>query len=555
MSRRSLRAMGYIKRNLHVGRFMRCAGLIASWLIAVGCLSAAGQENDDAAPVVRRPVVPGVRRSAGSRAAGERKAAARVQRNELRQAAAEEPPADEPPAELPPAKDSPPAEMPADEAIPQSKPPRGRAPAASRPDASPPTVESAPPHELLSEELEESDLPDDCCVCGGRGNCSFCGGCSSGGAFGLGVLNGFYVRMEYLAWATKGMNVPPLLTTSPDGTPAASAGVLGQNGTTVLLGNSVMNGGGRNGGRITMGGWLDPCRKWGVEGDYFALNDKSTQFFRSSTGSPILAQPFIDSTDGLPNADLIAIPTTHVGSFAANIPTRFQGTGVRGLYNLCCWEGCGARFWDGCPTPSAKRIDFLFGYRFLRLDDGIDTQTNVTLSAPAPAGSFISQDSFRTKNQFSGFDLGTVMQFRRARWSLDLTTKFAIGDTHSVISIAGNTVITNPTASTVTTNTGGILAQRTNIGTYTRNSFSMVPELNLLVGYQLTPVWRATCGYTLIYWSRVYRAGDQIDLTVNPNLFPPEANPFTGALRPAFLGGVATDYWATGVSAGMEARW
>ena len=40
----------------------------------------------------------------------------------------------------------------------------------------------------------------------------------------------------------------------------------------------------------------------------------------------------------------------------------------------------------------------------------------------------------------------------------------------------------------------------------------------------------ALAGYSLIYFGNVVRAGDQIDLDVNPNLLPPEANPFTGPL-------------------------
>ena len=49
-----------------------------------------------------------------------------------------------------------------------------------------------------------------------------------------------------------------------------------------------------------------------------------------------------------------------------------------------------------------------------------------------------------------------------------------------------------------------------------------MPELGVTLGYQLNPCWRATLGYTFIYWSRVARAGDQIDRDINPDLFPPE---------------------------------
>ena len=53
----------------------------------------------------------------------------------------------------------------------------------------------------------------------------------------------FWVGMDYLAWSVKGDRLPPLVTTSPAGTPLAQAGVLGPPGTTVLFGDSSVNGG------------------------------------------------------------------------------------------------------------------------------------------------------------------------------------------------------------------------------------------------------------------------------------------------------------------------
>ena len=105
-----------------------------------------------------------------------------------------------------------------------------------------------------------------------------------------------------------------------------------------------------------------------------------------------------------------------------------------------------------------------------------------------------------------------------------------------------------------TDRTGGLLAQRTNIGTYERNQFTMVPELGATVGYQITRRLRATAGYSLIYMGNVVRPGDQVDLNVNPNLLPPENVPFSGALRPQFHF-VETDYCIQGLNFGGEFRW
>ena len=90
---------------------------------------------------------------------------------------------------------------------------------------------------------------------------------------------------------------------------------------------------------------------------------------------------------------------------------------------------------------------------------------------------------------------------------------------------------------------------------YQTDEFAVVPELGLTVGYQLNPCWKVTAGYTWLYWSRVARAGDQIDRNLNPDLFPEEANPpADDHLRPRFRF-VHDDFWAHGLRAWFGRRW
>jgi hypothetical protein len=58
-------------------------------------------------------------------------------------------------------------------------------------------------------------------------------------------------------------------------------------------------------------------------------------------------------------------------------------------------------------------------------------------------------------------------------------------------------------------------------------------------------------GYTFLYWSSVVRAGDQIDLTVNPNLLSDTPG---GPARPSFAFH-ETGIWAQGLSLGVELAW
>ena len=74
------------------------------------------------------------------------------------------------------------------------------------------------------------------------------------------------------------------------------------------------------------------------------------------------------------------------------------------------------------------------------------------------------------------------------------------------------------------------------------------------MGYRVTNRLSASLGYSLIWWYQVARPGDQIDPTVNPNLIPPEAVPFTGPLRPEFR--FRDDsFWAQGINLGLTYRW
>jgi hypothetical protein len=397
---------------------------------------------------------------------------------------------------------------------------------------------------ILGEEFGPSCGPDGCNHCGRFGNRI--------GPCGPGCFGGMYVRTEYLLWGTKGADLPALVTTSPAGTPQVDAGVLGEPGTEILFGDESVNSNVRSGGRLTLGWWFDPCRRLGIEGDYFAIKDETDDFHESSQGNPILARPFYDILDGEENASLTAFPGLTSGQIRAEAETRFQGAGVRAIYNLCCGDGCGTSCITCCPVATGYRFDAVVGYRFLRLDDRVTVVENATSLDSALPGSFFITDSFETENQFHGVDLGTSWSWCKGCFSLDLLSKIALGNTRSRTAIAGSTTITeNGSAETFN---GGILAQRTNIGSYSADEFAVVPELGFNVGYQINPCWRATIGYTFIYWSRVARAGEQIDRDLNPNLFPPEETDVTTHLRPEFNLSY-TDFWAQGMTVGLEGSW
>jgi len=365
--------------------------------------------------------------------------------------------------------------------------------------------------------------------------------------------NPWWVQAEYLLWWTKGMWVPPLLTTSPNNTPAYQAGVLDQPGTQIVIGDQELLTGSHSGGRIRFGTWADPCRTWAVQGEYFWLGTVAQHVARQSNGNPILARPFTNALTGQEDSELVAYPGIIFGGLQVDASGQLQSAGGALRVNYCT----GPRFSpllarSPCDPPGSIRWDCLLGYRFVRLDERLSVHEMVTSLDQESPGDFDIQDVFATRNQFHGADLGLVCNLEQSCWSLELLLRTALGNMHQTASIDGRTTTT---VNGVPTNQlGGILAQRTNIGTFTQDRFAMVPEVGVTLGRWLTPRLRLTVGYTLLYVSSVLRPGEQIDTTLNPNLFPPEEVPFTGPARPAPTLH-ATSLWAQGLNVGLNYRW
>jgi len=330
-----------------------------------------------------------------------------------------------------------------------------------------------------------------------------------------------------------------LVTTSPSTADREVAGVLGQD-TSVVFGGTSLNTDMRSGGRFSIGSWLRADQLVGIEASYLFLGRESTAYGADSDGIPILARPFFNIVSGAQSADLIAFENVSEGSIGVDASTEFDSVEVlfrRGLFADC-----------------AYRMDFLAGWRYGMLDDHLsihEVKTSVDPQGPAPVGTVLDRtDVFDTRNEFNGGALGVVLRGRRCRWSLELLMKLALGSTTSTVRINGSTTTTIPGDGTETY-TGGLLAQGTNIGSYSASGFAIMPELGVRLSYDFTPRLCGTFGYTFLYLSRVARPGDQIDLDLNPSQFPP--GELEGAPRPEF-DFVFSDFWAQGMSLGLEYR-
>lgn len=351
---------------------------------------------------------------------------------------------------------------------------------------------------------------------------------------------------EYLMWWQKGMNLPPLVTTS--GT-AADAGVLGRDTTGTLFGgDDDFVSESLNGMRFRLGFWLDACHRWGIEAEHFGLDTERDSFNASGNGAPILARPFFNMETNSNDAELVSFPNVVNGTINVDVTSSLEGTAVQLRHLLCCSSGCAELGLCCMPRAYSSRLEAMAGWRRLELDEMLSITEN--LDADDGSGSFDINDRFDARTHFNGFNFGILYHRQRGPWSLDLAGKLAIGANRQSVTIAGSTVTTTDTVERFNS---GILAGPSNIGHYERNRFAMVPEIGVTGGYNWSRNLRFTLGYTFIYWSNVVRPGDQVDLDLNPSQFPPAVVGANVSARPGFQFN-ETDYWVQGWSVGAEYR-
>lgn len=396
--------------------------------------------------------------------------------------------------------------------------------------------------------------------CGPDCGCSMCGELPSGRAWRpaltLSLPQDGWISFEGLTMWTDGMGVPPLVTTSPQGTPFTDAGVLTRPGTQTLYGGENVLRGSTDAWRLNFGFWLDRCHTWGVGADYIELDRRNETFSATSTGDPILARPFFNTLTGREDSELVAFNNGTTiqltGTVTVNSYSELAGGGFYVRRMMCCDEGCSQGLFCGCNEHYCSRKEFRVGYRYLELNEAVTIGEDLVNSGAINRGRFDITDAFKTTNQFNGIDLAWSQRVTRNYWTFEAMVHLGVGNTNQNVVVAGQTTIVDENG-TSTAYDEGILALSTNSGTYEQDQFAVLPEINLTLGYQLTDHIRATLGYTGIYWSNVVRPGQHIPTMANPDFFPPVITS-TGDPRPLFAFDT-TDYWAHGLSYGIEYRW
>jgi putative beta barrel porin BBP7 len=341
---------------------------------------------------------------------------------------------------------------------------------------------------------------------------------------------------EVLLWWMKGTDLPPIVGTSPPGTPRIDASVIGTPGYQTLYGADISGRDLQAGGRITLGTWLDATHNAGIGVRFFALDGTAEHFDAVTNGSPILGRPFFNVLLNREDAALIGFP----GEVAGNVHAKFTN-------NLM---GTDAYFRVMLERSRLRRLDLLSGYQFMRMDDDlrVDSTSDIIDPNSLAFGARVNIfDRFRATNEFHGAMVGLQGVMGRGNWSLTALGKIGVGNNHQQVIIDGGQTLSFPPGPGTFT-PGGLLAQPSNMGIHVRDRICAIPELTLNLAYHIRPTVSVHVGYNFIWMSNVVVSGDHIDRRVNLSQVP---GPVIGPNLPAFQFN-STEYWVQGINLGVN---
>lgn len=348
-----------------------------------------------------------------------------------------------------------------------------------------------------------------------------------------------WLHFDYLMVRIKAGPLPaPVLTVNDDPTSIAA---LNEPGTRVLVGGDS----GRdfdfdylNGLRFTAGAWLDSDGRFGAEVSGFQVGPRGAGYSARADGT----------------GPVLAIPVNAASPFGAN-PAGETSLNPGGSASIARVDSS-VEAWGGelnallFPTSDDDfTLGYLIGGRYFGMQETFDLVDR--FYDAANTGMVTVRDSFQTRNQFAGVNLGGSAQWASGRWAAALTGKLAVGVVRQCLDIRGATVVNGaPFGMADTVFPGGVFSQPSNIGHHSRDTFGVLPEANMRVAFTVTQNLKVSVGYEAMYLNSVLRPGDQIDRTVNVNQSMLFGGGAGGPARPA---APMTDsgLWMHGVSFGV----
>jgi hypothetical protein len=383
------------------------------------------------------------------------------------------------------------------------------------------------------------------------------------------VVSGAVFPLEALpsAAGTVSLDVDAVLWLSPihrsGGTSAVTApvGTVPAINTADTFGDERLSRRANPGARVALGYWWTADDPWapagriplyGVETRFFFVGQRSATV--SEDQSPTLTRPFYSLNDGSLSGVVVAAPGLATGALTVTASESLWGGEANYWSNL---------YYDWPGTTCS--VEGMVGVRYLNLRDDIRIgRVSAFNAAPVgfPAYAFLAgnliseQESFATRNQFLGGQVGVRGNMFFDKLVISGELKLAVGNVNEQITIQGSQTRTLPSGQVLVASRA-LLALPSNIGRHNRNQFAEVPEMGVKFAFPINNYLTIAAAFNTMYWSRIARPADQIDRVIDTSQIPsfPSAGAAPGLLGRPTVPFTQSDYWLFGAMLTAEFTW
>ena len=363
----------------------------------------------------------------------------------------------------------------------------------------------------------------------------------------------FWTETEYVAWHIKPYQKSiPLVVTAP-GTSEKS--LLGKDASTVIdSGNRASQM--RSGVRCILGYWFDDAQSYAAEATFLFLvvnPEEKHAASDGSPGSPFLAFPFFDATRQKESSKAIAQPGVFSGTANFRVSNYMQGVEFNGVGRFFDVNSFVPRF-TACGEAD---LELLVGLRYWNFREKLTfLTTNAGLQSPFFTSG--TKDEFIASNQFYGAQIGAKACYTWNKFFFDIKLRVAAGAMRKKIRIDGQ-LITDEfnLLGVLTAFPYGYLTGPTNSGRIVRTTMAFIPEVNANLGYDLFSWLRLQVGYSFLFTSKIWRAGDQLSRQLNPEQSPALSGQLVTQAAGAAQRGrsmKSTTFWAYGLNVGIACK-
>jgi hypothetical protein len=409
----------------------------------------------------------------------------------------------------------------------------------------------------------------------------------------------WYGSAEYILWRLKDTPLPESFVTLPVTTTG-----INQFNSSVNISNGSINYGGRSGARFTLGYWIDPAT-CGIENTGFWVEKRNNEVLNTQQVNQTLNLTIIQNvviTSSTPGGLVFTpqqIPVTvslpaviNVTASGSVIPSSFWGDEMNVRSTKCYFGGLS--------------VDFLAGFRYINLSEGVQLGQTTTLQIAQPNGLFTAGlltpngtggftnlptipppiagvttilavntvNQMMTHNNFFGANFGTSWDWAITdRIHFEGYGKIGVGAMVESFTYTGGSAVTT---AAVAGFVPGATIPNLSFFNYGKTQYAVTPELNLKLGYQLSRCLRATIGYNFLYLSSVMRPGEQISFnpfnvnntasatttttTTTPtgsatNLNVAGSNISVPSSQQPIFAPTSSDFWAQGLTIGLEVKY